>query len=197
MKITVFGAGYVGLVTGACLAEMGNHVLCLDVDARKIEVSVSKGEITLTGTVTSYESPQSFSVDGIPVDASGSSATPQGMSTGSRVEVHGEMVIRRACFDNAGMPQGQPFGDGQQQWTEFQDEAHAVVMQLAVLDMHGHLQAQQRVDVLDQLVAAGQYPVAVELHHLAVGKGHCPAPCAIRHAPLLDCAALLFTCEQS
>ena len=38
MKITVVGTGYVGLVTGACLAEMGNHVLCLDVDARKIEL---------------------------------------------------------------------------------------------------------------------------------------------------------------
>lgn len=45
-----------------------------------------------TGTVTAFNSPQSFSVDGIPVDASGSSATPQGMSTGSRVEVHGTMV---------------------------------------------------------------------------------------------------------
>jgi len=38
MKTTVSGSGYVGLVTGACLAEMGNHVLCLDVDARKIAV---------------------------------------------------------------------------------------------------------------------------------------------------------------
>ena len=38
MKITVVGTGYVGLVTGACLAEMGNHVLCLDLDARKIEM---------------------------------------------------------------------------------------------------------------------------------------------------------------
>ena len=47
---------------------------------------------SLTGTVTSYDSPQSFSVDGVPVDASGSSATPQGMTTGSRVEVHGQMV---------------------------------------------------------------------------------------------------------
>jgi UDPglucose 6-dehydrogenase len=37
MKITVIGTGYVGLVTGTCLAEMGNHVLCLDVDAKKIE----------------------------------------------------------------------------------------------------------------------------------------------------------------
>ena len=36
MKITVVGSGYVGLVTGTCLAEMGNHVLCLDVDPVKI-----------------------------------------------------------------------------------------------------------------------------------------------------------------
>ena len=38
MKVTVIGTGYVGLVTGACLSEMGNHVVCLDVDARKIQV---------------------------------------------------------------------------------------------------------------------------------------------------------------
>ncbi|MCL6263667.1 UDP-glucose/GDP-mannose dehydrogenase family protein [Craterilacuibacter sp. RT1T] len=37
-KITVIGSGYVGLVTGTCLAEMGNHVLCLDVDPTKIEL---------------------------------------------------------------------------------------------------------------------------------------------------------------
>ncbi|GMV54739.1 MAG: UDP-glucose 6-dehydrogenase [Betaproteobacteria bacterium] len=37
MKITVIGTGYVGLVSGACLAEMGNDVLCLDVDAAKIQ----------------------------------------------------------------------------------------------------------------------------------------------------------------
>ncbi len=36
MKVTVIGTGYVGLVTGACLADMGNEVLCLDVDAGKI-----------------------------------------------------------------------------------------------------------------------------------------------------------------
>jgi UDPglucose 6-dehydrogenase len=36
MKITVVGTGYVGLVSGACLAEMGNDVLCLDVDAAKV-----------------------------------------------------------------------------------------------------------------------------------------------------------------
>jgi UDPglucose 6-dehydrogenase len=38
MKVTIVGTGYVGLVTGACLAEMGNHVLCVDVDARKIRI---------------------------------------------------------------------------------------------------------------------------------------------------------------
>jgi UDPglucose 6-dehydrogenase len=36
MKVTVVGTGYVGLVTGACLSEMGNHVVCLDIDAAKI-----------------------------------------------------------------------------------------------------------------------------------------------------------------
>ncbi len=37
MKVTIFGSGYVGLVTGACLAEVGNEVLCMDVDEEKID----------------------------------------------------------------------------------------------------------------------------------------------------------------
>jgi len=37
MKVTVIGTGYVGLVTGACLADVGNEVFCLDLDQRKIE----------------------------------------------------------------------------------------------------------------------------------------------------------------
>ena len=38
MKITVIGTGYVGLVSGACLADVGNDVLCLDVDPAKIKI---------------------------------------------------------------------------------------------------------------------------------------------------------------
>lgn len=43
MKITVIGTGYVGLVTGACLAEVGNDVLCLDMDPAKIALLESGG----------------------------------------------------------------------------------------------------------------------------------------------------------
>jgi UDPglucose 6-dehydrogenase len=37
MRVTIFGTGYVGLVTGTCLAEVGHHVVCVDIDAAKIE----------------------------------------------------------------------------------------------------------------------------------------------------------------
>ncbi len=43
MKITVIGTGYVGLVSGACLADMGNQVLCLDLDPKKIALLNSGG----------------------------------------------------------------------------------------------------------------------------------------------------------
>ena len=38
MKVTIIGSGYVGLVTGACLAELGNQVFCLDLDQKKIDL---------------------------------------------------------------------------------------------------------------------------------------------------------------
>lgn len=48
MKITVIGSGYVGLVTGVCLAELGNNVFCLDLDQKKID-------LLNTGYVPIYE----------------------------------------------------------------------------------------------------------------------------------------------
>ena len=46
MKVTIFGSGYVGLVTGACLAEAGNHVVCVDIDAAKV-ARLNQGEVPI------------------------------------------------------------------------------------------------------------------------------------------------------
>jgi UDPglucose 6-dehydrogenase len=46
MRVTIFGSGYVGLVTGACLAETGNHVLCVDIDSAKVD-RLNAGEIPI------------------------------------------------------------------------------------------------------------------------------------------------------
>jgi UDPglucose 6-dehydrogenase len=46
MRVTIFGSGYVGLVTGACLADAGNHVVCVDVDAAKIE-RLNQGDVPI------------------------------------------------------------------------------------------------------------------------------------------------------
>jgi UDPglucose 6-dehydrogenase len=46
MKVTIFGTGYVGLVTGACLAEVGHNVVCVDIDAAKVE-GLNRGVIPI------------------------------------------------------------------------------------------------------------------------------------------------------
>ncbi|MBK9454080.1 MAG: UDP-glucose/GDP-mannose dehydrogenase family protein [Bacteroidetes bacterium] len=46
MKISVIGTGYVGLVTGTCFAETGNHVICVDIDAAKVK-RMQAGEIPI------------------------------------------------------------------------------------------------------------------------------------------------------
>ena len=46
MKISVIGSGYVGLVTGACLADCGNSVICVDIDQQKIDL-LNAGDIPI------------------------------------------------------------------------------------------------------------------------------------------------------
>ncbi len=46
MRLTIFGSGYVGLVTGSCMAEMGNHVVCYDIDEAKI-ARLNDGDIPI------------------------------------------------------------------------------------------------------------------------------------------------------
>lgn len=46
MKVTIIGTGYVGLVTGACLADVGHEVLCVDLDQRKVD-RLNQGEIPI------------------------------------------------------------------------------------------------------------------------------------------------------
>ena len=46
MKLSIFGSGYVGLVTGACLAEVGNEVVCIDIDQRKID-ALNNGKVPI------------------------------------------------------------------------------------------------------------------------------------------------------
>jgi len=46
MRITIFGSGYVGLVTGACLADVGNDVLCIDIDPDRI-ARLQRGEVPI------------------------------------------------------------------------------------------------------------------------------------------------------
>jgi UDPglucose 6-dehydrogenase len=46
VKVTIFGSGYVGLVSGACLADAGNHVLCVDIDPARIDM-LNRGEVPI------------------------------------------------------------------------------------------------------------------------------------------------------
>lgn len=46
MRVSIFGTGYVGLVTGTCLAEVGHDVVCIDIDAAKV-AGLNRGEVPI------------------------------------------------------------------------------------------------------------------------------------------------------
>ena len=69
MKITMVGTGYVGLASGACLAEVGNHVQCLDLDPSKIAI-LEGGDVVTTSDIDDLQqavgfTPQTPLVEGI------------------------------------------------------------------------------------------------------------------------------------
>jgi UDPglucose 6-dehydrogenase len=75
MRLTIFGTGYVGLVTGACLAEVGNDVVCVDIDADKI-ARLERGEIPifepgLVEIVTENRARLKFTTDAVSAIAHG------------------------------------------------------------------------------------------------------------------------------
>ena len=78
MKISVIGTGYVGLVTGSCLAEIGHEVVCTDNDAAKLRVLESGGvpiyEPGLDGVISKARQAGRLRFSGAPADAAGGDA---------------------------------------------------------------------------------------------------------------------------
>ncbi|NDU85948.1 MAG: UDP-glucose/GDP-mannose dehydrogenase family protein [Ferrovum sp.] len=125
MKISVIGTGYVGLVSGACLAEMGNHVLCLDVDPRKIEIlraggipiyepgleamvqrNVAAGRLSFTTDIAAsvdYGQVQFIAV-GTPPDEDGSADLKHVVAAARNIGRH--MTARKVVVDKSTVPVG-------------------------------------------------------------------------------------------
>jgi UDPglucose 6-dehydrogenase len=63
MKLSIIGTGYVGLVTGACFAEVGHHVICVDNDAAKVK-TLQAGGIPFTNPAWKNSSKKTWPPDG-------------------------------------------------------------------------------------------------------------------------------------
>ena len=92
MRVTIFGSGYVGLVTGACLAETGNHVLCVDIDARKREVYAAL--FTMTAEGPRRETPD----EALRPDALAERLPPGCILVGDAGDVYGAVLGARAVL---------------------------------------------------------------------------------------------------
>ncbi len=125
MKISIIGTGYVGLVSGACLAEVGNHVLCLDVDPAKIAIlrnggipiyepgleamvkrNVAAGRLAFTTDVVesvAYGQVQFIAV-GTPPDEDGSADLQHVVAAARNIGRH--MDSRKVIVDKSTVPVG-------------------------------------------------------------------------------------------
>ncbi len=125
MKISIIGTGYVGLVSGACLAEVGNHVLCLDVDPAKIAIlrnggipiyepgleamvkrNVAAGRLSFTTDVAesvAYGQVQFIAV-GTPPDEDGSADLQHVVAAARNIGRH--MDSRKVIVDKSTVPVG-------------------------------------------------------------------------------------------
>jgi len=125
MKISIIGTGYVGLVSGACLAEVGNHVLCLDVDPTKIAIlrnggipiyepgleamvrrNVAAGRLAFTTDVAesvAYGQVQFIAV-GTPPDEDGSADLQHVVAAARNIGRH--MDSRKVIVDKSTVPVG-------------------------------------------------------------------------------------------
>ena len=125
MKVSIFGTGYVGLVTGTCFAEMGNDVLCVDIDKAKVD-ALRNGHIPifepgLEDLVTANVAKQNllFSTDtaagvdhgdiifiavGTPEDEDGSADLQYVLSVASSIGQH--MTSTKVIVDKSTVPVG-------------------------------------------------------------------------------------------
>jgi UDPglucose 6-dehydrogenase len=107
VKITVIGTGYVGLVTGTCLAEVGNEVLCLDVDPTKIE-TLKAGGIPIYFTTDIEESVGfgqiQFIAVGTPPDEDGSADLQYVVAAARNIGRH--MTDYKLVVDKSTVPVG-------------------------------------------------------------------------------------------
>ena len=94
MDLCIIGSGYVGLVTGACLADAGNHVVCVDVDAGKIE-RLNRGEIPIhePGLVRGEVDPAHLALGRAALEAHAQAAQRVGPATQLR-EVGADLLQR-------------------------------------------------------------------------------------------------------
>jgi UDPglucose 6-dehydrogenase len=125
MKVTIIGSGYVGLVSGACLADMGNHVVCLDLDPQKVALlqaggvpihepglealiksNVAAGRLSFTAdaAMATHHGTLQFIAVGTPADEDGSADLQYVLAAARTIGQH--MTDHKVVIDKSTVPVG-------------------------------------------------------------------------------------------